>query len=47
MEELQLRGYHMLKKDPAPQSYSACDTQHVKDASLPTNSIMGFCIEVV
>ena len=44
MEQLQLRGYHVLRKDRAQQSYSACDTQHMKGASVPTNSIMVFCI---
>jgi len=47
MEQLQLRGYHVLKKDPALQSYSACDTQHVKGTSMSTNSIMVFCIEII
>jgi hypothetical protein len=47
MEQLQLRGYHVLKKDPALQSYSACDTQHVKGASMPTNSITVFCSEIM
>ena len=47
MEQLQLRGYHTLKKDTALQIYSACDTQHVKGASVPANNIMVFCIEIM
>ena len=42
-EQLQLRGYHMLRKDPA----SACDIQHVKGTSVSTNSILNFCIEIM